>query len=79
VFIKETTGTAYDGFAAQKTYKTKQQKAIVDAAGMTGEEYMDAVRAAWEHFIKVPEFRRVRAGAMLVHDKSHSSPRLAAP
>jgi hypothetical protein len=69
VFIKETTGTAYDGFTAQKTYKTKQRKASVDAAGMTGEEYMDAVRSAWEHFMKVPRFRRVRAGAMLVHDK----------
>lgn len=69
VFIKETTGTAYDGFAAEKTYKKKQRTALVDAAGMTGEEYMDVVRAAWDAFMKVPEFRRVSAGAMLVHDK----------
>lgn len=37
---------------------------------MTGEEYMDCVKAAWQHFTRLSLFRRVAAHTMLVHGKS---------
>ena len=43
---------------------------LQDASAMTGEEYMDAVKAAWQHFMKCHAFRRIAGHAMLVHDKA---------
>ena len=69
-FIKELTGTAYEGYISGKQYTTVQNKQVKRATAMTGEEYMDCVKAAWKHFMRLSPFRRVAAHAMLVHDKS---------
>lgn len=67
-----STGTAYEGYVPKKKYKTKKQ---TDANCIVGEEYMDCVKAAMEHFMKCPSFAKLRSKALLVHDMSrvHSS------
>jgi hypothetical protein len=70
MFLYETTGTSYEGCKVRKTYQTKKNKQLQDASAMTGEEYMDAVKAAWQHFMKCHAFRRIAGHAMLVHDKA---------
>ena len=70
VFVKETTGTNYDGYVAERVYQIRQRGAMKPAVAITGEEYMDAVRAAWAHFMAVPGFCHVSADCVLVHDKS---------
>ena len=67
-----STGTAYEGYVPKKKYKTKKQ---TDANCIVGEEYMDCVKAAMEHFMKCPSFAKLRSKALLVHDRSrvHSS------
>lgn len=67
MFIKETTGTRYEGYIAEKTYRTKQG----DGAGsIVAEEYIDCLRAAVSHFMSVPAFRRQATSPMLMHDRS---------
>ena len=70
MFVYETTGTAYEGCMVTKKYQTKKNNLLQDASAMTGEEYMDAVKAAWQHFMQHNAFRRVAGNAMLVHDKA---------
>jgi len=70
MFLYETTGTSYEGCPVRKTYQTKKNKQLQDASAMTGEEYMDAVKAAWKQFMKCHAFRRMAGSAMLVHDKA---------
>ena len=68
-FIVEATGTAYKGYVARKKYVTKKGNTEQAASRITGPEYLDAVKAAWRYFNKVPAFRSVAASATLVHDK----------
>lgn len=68
IFVKETTGSTYDGYQADKVYKTKRG---ADAGSIVGDEYVDCVKAALDHYMQFPAFRRLHASAMLVHDKSN--------
>jgi hypothetical protein len=70
IFVKELTGTSYDGRKPGKVYTTMKNKQVKLATAMTGEEYVDCVKAAWQHFMQKREFRSLAANAMLVHDKS---------
>lgn len=70
VFIKETTGTAYSGYHPGKQYEVVSRGGLKAASSMVSEEYLDFLRSALEHFKKQAGFRRVSAGALLVHDKS---------
>ena len=68
-FIVEATGTSYKGYVARRQYTTKKGKHEQAASRITGNEYLDAVKAAWRHLNKDPAFHSVAACAMLVHDK----------
>lgn len=70
VFVKELTGTSYEGSEAVRKYEILKSKQVKQATSMTGEEYMDCVQAAWQHFSRMGAFRHRAGHAMLVHDKS---------
>jgi len=73
VFIFETTGTSYPGCKTKKKYQTKKGKEMKEASAFTGQEYLDAVKAAMQHFERTSAWRAARRMAgtvMLVHDKS---------
>ena len=70
MFVKETTGTTYKEFKAQRTYFINSKKGPKEASSMVGEEYMGFIRDAVAHYKVQPGFRRYRAGALIVHDKS---------
>jgi hypothetical protein len=70
MFLFETTGTSYEGYTPKKNYQTKKNKQFQDAGAMTGEEYMDAVKAAWAAFMRQSAFRRIAGSAVLVHDRA---------
>lgn len=55
MFVKETTGTDYDGYAPEKIYKIMSKKQLVDASSMVGEEYLDFVRRAWRNLSSSPD------------------------
>jgi hypothetical protein len=73
VFIKETTGTSYPGYAAAWIYQTEDSKkkgVWKPATRMTGEEYLSFVEEALAFFQQQPGFPSKVSRAMLVHDKS---------
>jgi hypothetical protein len=66
IFVKELTGTAYNGCKQPQQYRTKEGK---DAKALTSEEYIQAATEAVE--ILRPRGRRSRCvpPAILVHDR----------
>ena len=67
VYIKELTGTKYNGCKPIKEYKNDNGKVLTC---MGGQEYCDFLRGAKRHFMRQAAFSKRSAEAMLVHDKS---------
>lgn len=67
VYIKELTGTKYDGCKPIKEYKNGHGKVLTC---MGGQEYCSFLRGARRHFMKQAAFSMRAAEAMLVHDRS---------
>lgn len=66
VFIKELSGTTYDGRQPTKEYLNAKGKGY---SSMGAAEYMDFLKDAWAHFMRNPKFRASRHLAMLMHDR----------
>lgn len=67
VYVKEVTGTSYQGCEEIQQFNTAKG---VAAKSMGGEEYMLFLKDALQHFSAQPAFRAQRRHALLVHDRS---------
>ena len=67
IFLKELTGTSYEGCPELPEYMDTKGKVLVS---MGAEEYTAFIKAAWEHFRLNRDFRRKSVGALLVHDRA---------
>ena len=66
-FQQEISGTDYPGCPATPVYQDQHGKQLVS---MGSEEYCSFITAAMSYFSQNRNFRRRRAGAMLMHDRS---------
>ncbi len=77
VFVKEITGTKYDGCEGVKPYLIRVGKTcnFRPAAKLGAEEYVEFLKDAVQHFKDKLNTRRYTPSFMLVHDrdKTHSS------
>ena len=67
VYMKDMTGTNYDGMHPIKAYLTKDKK---PCKRYGGEEYSDFLKEAFRYFMGVKEFRRQSQHALVIHDRS---------
>jgi hypothetical protein len=73
VYVKETTGTSYPGYAAAWSFQTevsKKKGVWKSATRMTGEEYLSFIEEALAYFKQQPGFPSKVSDVLLLHDKS---------
>jgi hypothetical protein len=67
IYMKDMTGTQYDGMQPIKPYYNRDGQ---PCKRYGGEEYSDFLRDAFRNFMGVTEFRRQSQHALVVHDRS---------